>query len=161
MMSLRKTASCKAAFAVSLILCMTVLQGCGIGAKRPAWLPKLTPCKLTLTQEGKPLANANINLVSPPGNPPLEWMIIGCTDAQGIVYPAVQVFKGVPQGEYVIVVEKTENEYTNNMNHPVNEYWVIDSKYGSAATSTLKLTVGDSPVDQTFDLGKPVRIMRK
>ena len=152
---------CKTALSISFVLCLVVLQGCGMGAKKPDWLPKLTPCKITLTQEGIPVDGANINIVAPPGAEPLEWLIFGSSDEKGVVYPLVQIYKGVPQGEYIVTVEKFDNEYTNDINHPLNEYLVIDPQYVSPATSTLKLIVGDSPVDQTFDLGKPVRIKRK
>lgn len=153
---------CKNVLLVSMVVFfMSGFPGCSNSIKKPAWLPALTPCKITIVQEGKPVAKANINIVAPPGELPLEYLIFGTTNEMGVVHPCVQVFKGVPKGEYVVTVEKIEYEMTNDINIPMIDYWVVDPKYASADTSTLKFSVGDSPVEQTFDLGKPVRVRRK
>lgn len=75
----------------------------------PADLPSLYPCKITITQEGKPFEGATITLlpeVSPEGR---NWIISGRTDQNGETNLVTQpYYPGVPEGIYKVLVSKTE-----------------------------------------------------
>ena len=98
----------------------------GCGQQLPDNLPALQQCTLTLTSQGKPLAEASVSLI-PLTNEHGQWIAGGVSDANGKVVPIVQgKYKGVPLGKYKVVViknryetdetiaERIRKEYANN-----------------------------------------------
>ena len=92
-------------FVVPFVLLALVL-GCGPGA--PQGFPKLYQCKITVTKDGKPLADASVILQ--PESPAGAYASGGKTNASGIAtirttqgnYSAA----GVPEGKHKIVLNK-------------------------------------------------------
>ncbi|MDR1924806.1 MAG: hypothetical protein LBQ66_10570, partial [Planctomycetaceae bacterium] len=79
--------------------------GCS-GQKLPPDLPKLYSCKITITQGGKPLANANVFLAPANGS---KWNASGSTNQQGTVELWTQgMYRGVAEGNFKVVVTKQE-----------------------------------------------------
>ncbi len=161
-------------FAVAFAV-LPILSGCG--PKLPADLPKLYPVKLTFTQEGAPLSGAMIALIPESGN--THYTSGGSTNEQGILQVKTHgVYSGVPEGKYTVTVTKEEIIHANISNgvKPANEeeahkiyeanknksktegYRLVDPKYNSPQTSELKISVDKTGTDQTFDLGKAVKI---
>ncbi|MDO5580374.1 MAG: hypothetical protein Q4G69_04525 [Planctomycetia bacterium] len=151
-------------FAFSFLAILSVISGCS-GEKRPDGMPKLYPCRITILQEGKPLANATVDLVSKNGS--FKWSIMGTTDANGLAELRTHsLYKGVPSGTFSVAVEKREPESDpkklenlppEQRNKPIKIFSYVDAKYTSSDTSPLEMTVEKSPVSKEFDLGKPVR----
>ncbi|MDR1269841.1 MAG: carboxypeptidase-like regulatory domain-containing protein [Planctomycetaceae bacterium] len=95
---------------VLLIFCSIFLfsTGCPSGRQAPPDLPKLYRCVIHLTQENQPVPDAILSLRSVNfGNK--QWTIGGSTDETGKAEIFTETyFKGVPAGEYKIIVSKTE-----------------------------------------------------
>jgi hypothetical protein len=133
---------------VSLPLAFT---GCGEKG------PKTTPVSITITQKGSPLAEATVTMVSADGKSSASAI----TDASGVAVMTTGEGinkKGALPGEYGIAVRKWE---TRTVPNPTEESPdgtssirenKLPGKYGEQGTSGFKLTVGDKPVQETFDI---------
>jgi len=94
-----------------------------------------------------------------------EWPVSSITNADGkanlVTYGQ---FAGAPAGEYTVVLSKTvseevepaKDEYTSGV---TKIYSLIDEKYTKPETSTLEITIEKKRSSQTFDAGKPVRVL--
>lgn len=157
---------------LSSIFVFLGLVGCA-RQNLPADLPKLVPCRLTFTQDGRPLADARIVLESVEES---KWFPGGTTDSSGTTVLLTNGrYKGAPAGQYKITVHKTETEPANvppepPTNSPDYHKWfnaysgargasfsLVEEKYGSLETTPLELTVSGRTVTETFDVGKSVR----
>jgi hypothetical protein len=162
---------------LSIFVIARFFTGCSNNS-RPGDLPELFPCKVTITQEGKPLEGATVTLLSK--NPPLEgriWIISGKTDANGMTELVTQPnFPGVPEGEYKLLIGKTETDDSEVPSFDEDdpkafEQWTAKTK-GIVPTYSLinpdwddkqktpfeiKITKGQTNT-ATFDVGKATRI---
>ena len=154
------------------------VPGCGGGSPRPAEMPQLYPCTITITQERQPLDEASVTLIS--DEPDLEkWAAGGFTDQKGNCIPYVRSkFKGVPVGKFKVTVSKTETEPSKMGDVPpeglsqqeVFQWWnkrereklksfrLVAEKYALPTTTDLEIEV--LPKSNTFslDVGAPIRI---
>ena len=146
-----------------------ILSGCG-GPARPADLPKLYPCTITVVQDGKPLSDGLVTLFS--AAPEFKWAVFAQLDSSGTGTVFTQgLYPGAPEGEYKVVVSKQDfveepvgptridgdsgREITSTIS---TVYTLVGKDYTSKETTPLTLTVsskGDNK--QQFDCGKPVR----
>jgi hypothetical protein len=89
------------------LCCLSLFVGCG--KKRPEGVPDLYPAKVTVTNAGTPIADANVFLVSQSGASG-SWSANGATDAQGVAVINTSQgdwqAKGAPEGEYKIYITK-------------------------------------------------------
>lgn len=163
-----------------LIFCFVLLgfaaslfSGCNSGPQLPPGMPKLTPVKLTFTQEGQPLAGATIALFED-GQGPQSWYPGGLTNDKGEVEIYTNgKYKGAPSGKYKITVKKIYAEPSKH-GPPLEEgapgyeewqkkvsqenlktYSVVDKKYAEAQTSPLEIDIPSGAT--TFDVGKAVQ----
>ena len=151
-MSFRRILQRASASVVLASLC--VFSGCG-GPKKPDGLPKLTPCRVKLTQGNAPLADATVRLVYQGEGDAGRWAVAGASDEKGVAKIKTHgQFDGAPSGNFQVVVTKEDSE---NDGKTVKTYSLVENQYTMQTTTTLTLEVGDSPVDATFDLGAPVR----
>ena len=152
-------------FSCALIL---FVVGCG-GDKKPAGMPPLHPTTLKFTQGGVPLAGATVTL-SPQDAANTQWSSGGATDSNGVLNVQTQGFNGVPEGNFKIVVTKTEIEGTSATvessdlggapaaaGSSSKSFHLVDKKYRSVGTTDLTLEVKPGKNTQTFDLGSAVR----
>lgn len=135
---------------------LLVLFICGCGQKLPEGLPKLKPCSVTLVQEGKPLANATVDLLLEEGE--TKWNISGMSDEQGkVIFMTHALYKGVPEGKYKVIVTKRENG-TKDAKGYLPIYSIVEKKFTDPASTPLKIEVNNKGGEATLDLGKPVKI---
>jgi hypothetical protein len=159
----------------SVILLTISITGCQSGSEIPADLPKLNPCKLTITQEGSPLEAASVTLRLVGGTQ--QWYPSGQTDSSGnIDFYTNGRYKGVPAGKYKIVATKFETEPSKLPPAPPEDdpkygkwleqsqqevranFQLIEQKFTKAETTTLEIDVTDGKeTTGTFDVGKKVR----
>ena len=148
------------------------VTGCNPGQKLPEGMPPLTPCTLTITQDGKPLEGATISLFSIGGAQ--SFYPGGKTDANG----KAEIFtngkyQGVPDGKYKVVVSKRETEESKfgpaltaddpgydewlakSSGENLSSYRLVEKQYTSAGTTTLEITVPGEIA--TLDVGKAIR----
>ena len=154
-----------------LLLTVILLSGCTGGPTRPADLPPLYPCTLTITQDGKPLGEATVSLTS--ADPAFKWTVYTQTDSSGTGKVFTQgLFPGAPEGEYKVVIVKEEvvseqsgptitrqGEFGEESYTPTTEtvFSLVEKEYTDAATTPLSITIGKKGNNQTLDCGKPVR----
>jgi hypothetical protein len=155
-----KLKMCTKFFNISLLcFCLIAFSGCGKN-NRPADLPKLTPCQLTIQYEdGTPVSEATVMLF------PLEgkWYCNGVTDSQGVVNVKTNgSFAGAASGSYKVTVKKQKIDYppgfdpnSENENKPeatVTNF--VAEEFMSMKTTPLTLSVADIPVRETLKVKK-------
>ena len=152
-----------------LLISILLLSGAGCSEKVPAGFPKLFPCTLTIIQENKPLAGADVLLYSKDNS--CKWMVGGQTDESGnVVLHTHGKYAGVPKGSWVVTVIREVNsdpaaaqkmEQADDAAAPEigknKIISVVDLKYKDRSTSPLEITI-EGKTSKTLDVGKPVRI---
>lgn len=146
----------------SLILCVA-LAALAVGCKdnsRPDDLPDdMTPCKVTITQEGQPLAGATVEFVY---DTQVKYTTSGTTDETGVATMITYGYAGAQQGTAKVVVRKmvteggSEAEEYGESGEVGKDFQVVDAKYGKAETTDLTITIGNENVEETFEVGAPV-----
>ena len=141
-----------------LLLC--VCAGCDKNSERPADLPEdMTPTKITITQEGKPLEGASVLLEY---DTPMKYPTSGITDEKGVATMVTYGFAGAQQGTAKVVVIKlvtegeTQGEEYGKKGEYGTDFHVVDAKYRTKETTDLEITIGKKNVKETFEVGAPV-----
>ncbi|MDD3586876.1 MAG: hypothetical protein PHQ75_06800 [Thermoguttaceae bacterium] len=161
---MRKLLACFAVLAA-----ISLLSGCQ-GQKLPAGMPELVPFEITVTQDGKPLAEAAVELKSDASG----YMVDGRTDELGkIKLKTNGQYEGIPKGEYIALVTKnvtTKSQYADVVpasdkeadeiaakmkNEYVPTHCYVDKKFSNVKTSGLTVSV-TGPGATTLDVGKAV-----
>ncbi|MDO5552796.1 MAG: hypothetical protein Q4G68_03465 [Planctomycetia bacterium] len=140
-----------------LLLSMLILPlaGCKKGPQKPDGLPELIPCKITLTHGSRPAEGVQVTLIKK-NDPSFAWYVGGTTDAAGVVAPVTQDFPGVPTGEFLVLCQKTVTEESTANSAMPTQFSTLPKKYNSMDTTPLSITIGTSPVEQSFDLGEAI-----
>ncbi len=160
----------------SLSLAMVYGVGCSPRHKLPAGMSAPVPVSITITQDGQPLADADVSLFPPDLS--AKWAMGGRTDANGIakIYTNGEI-EGCPKGEYVVLVRKMEQstdkdlgpepedaiermKWSEKKAAASHEYSLVDAKYNDVKTSDLKVKV-DGKTEVTLDVGKAVKVKVK
>jgi len=126
-----------------------------------------------VTQDGQPLSEATVTLVSV--DPAFKWTVFAQLNASGTGRVFTQgLFPGAPEGEYKVVIFKEESvteqagpaivrqgEFGVETITPtvLTVYSLVEKEYTNAETTPLNITISRSGNNQTFDCGKPVRVM--
>ena len=148
----------------------------GCGQKLPSDLPPLFPTTLVIVQEGKPLADAVITMTTSES----KWSVTGMTNSQGEAKMFVNgTYEGAPEGEFKVIVNKTETEKPNippppsdadpNAMSHYNEkiapllaqaktYNLVEPVNGTFETTPLAVSVVRGTSRYSLDIGKAVRI---
>ncbi|MDO5552824.1 MAG: hypothetical protein Q4G68_03605 [Planctomycetia bacterium] len=167
-------------FAILLTFLASVFLGCGSNSL-PDGMPPLKPFDITITQEGAPLEGATVFLHSNA----VPYVIAGKTDATGKAALSTQSYRGVPDGEFKVVVVKevaTPSKYGETApggepkpgedpevaNARAYEEWTanrekeyrpthcyVARKYGTEETTDLTVTTSGSS-SATLDVGPAV-----
>jgi len=164
-------------FIVILLLSFSVtLFGC---SNRPSGMPALYPCKITVTQDGTPLADASVVLVNISDTEKGQaWAPMGKTDSSGVAVMMTNAqYNGAAAGKYRIIVDKTETEPSKlgpppatdspeyeawsekSANEDLTQFSLVETVYSSSETPH-EIDVGKGTNEKTVDVGKVVRIKR-
>ncbi|MDO5553740.1 MAG: hypothetical protein Q4G68_08260 [Planctomycetia bacterium] len=151
---------------IMLMVVPSFFIACG-GAKRPDGMPQLVPCQVTLTSQGQPVAGVSITLI--PKQSGLErWSSAGLTDASGTAALVTYgQYKGVPSGEFKVVLGKTVTEGGENdtettplaKREAISTFSLVDVKYIQEATTPLELKVENRSVAESFEIGPEVKVL--
>ena len=151
---------------IPLMLVVFAVTGCARDSGKPADLPPLFPCEITITQEDKPLAGATISLESS-GEAKSTYYPSGITNESGKAVLSTYGFNGAPAGTYKVTVRKTVVEdvtqvtdaYGDLVDSPGTEYRTVERKYSDAKETPheLEITNSKTKTQVTFDVGKPVK----
>lgn len=152
---------------VLLLVPAFCLIGC-IRQYRPPGLPKLYPCQVTLTQEGKPVEGATV-LLSAKEEGSCPWTVSGITNEQGTASLVTYgQFAGAPEGTFLILLDKRElvgePGYFDETNlryiqKPVKVYTLVDEKFTKRDKTPLEIKIERKNTTKAdFELGPAVRI---
>lgn len=147
MSSLLKWAACLAG--------LIAIAGC-----KPSSGLDTTPVSITVTYKGNPVEGANVSMSNTTVQPPA--VAVGRTDAQGVAVMKTGEDDGAVKGIHLIMINKYEaapstasadvesESYDPNVQTEAPKS-LLPVKYNSG-NSGLTITVGDTPIQQTFDL---------
>lgn len=144
----------------------------GCGKKKPDGLPDLQPTTVTITVDGKGLANANVTF-QPVDSKANSWVPAGITDSAGKAEIKTSGnFKGAPEGAYKVVVSaddeidygedgpppKDDPAALEDWNRKANpdkwkRYSPVEIKYTNVADTPLEANVQAGKNAFDFDLG--------
>ncbi|MDR1383179.1 MAG: carboxypeptidase-like regulatory domain-containing protein [Planctomycetaceae bacterium] len=137
--------------------------GCSRNNSLPPDIPKLYPCRITVTQDGNPLADANVTLLAKDKSIRYN-SASGMTDSNGTVLLRTYGVNGVPIGDYKIVVSKRieegATEYTDvsGLKQMKEGTWysLVESKFLQETTTPLEIAVVASKNEKIIDVGNAV-----
>jgi hypothetical protein len=94
------------------------------GCRKPAKMPKLVPCQITVTDGGNPVAGARISMADESSSE--SWAINGITDSAGVAKMSTTytnyTASGVPQGIFKVAIDKEPpNLPSQNVTDGMNE----------------------------------------
>lgn len=133
---------------------------------RPADLPPLTNCIVSVTQNDKPLEGAVVNLVGDKKGPNSKYQASGVTDAQGKANMKTYGYEGVPEGQYKVCIWKDVTEGGKEVQNADGEktiqgaveYRTVDLQYFSEDKTPLKIDITSGKMPETnFNVGKSIK----
>lgn len=134
-----------------------------IGCKdksRPADLPEdMSPCEITITQEGTPLAGATVEFKY---TTDVKYTTSGVTDEKGVAIMQTYSYAGAQQGTAKVRVDKlvteggAEAEEYGEAGEMGKDFHLVDAKYRSFDTTDLEITIGKENSKESFDVGAAV-----
>ena len=155
----------------ALVLVTFVASSCK-QEKRPDGMPELYPCSLKIIQDGKPLADAEVAVVS--SDPQVaRFPCGGVSNQEGVVeLKTMASFKGAPSGKFKVVVSKIEwinratdyEEAQKNQAEGIKEesYDLVARVYADSSTTPLTIEIQQSnPNPIEIDVGEAVHISRE
>jgi hypothetical protein len=141
------------------------LVGCSRSSV-PNDLPKLYPCTITITQDGKPLEKATVELFSSEGQ--AKYKSVTITNPQGVAIMSTYGYQGTPIGKYKVVVSKDiEDDFIYGMSSTGTKevtastlYRTVEAQYSDAKTTPheIEITGKEKITEATFDAGKPIKV---
>ena len=166
----KKIANIQFVFAAILVLVAT--SACN-QKKKPADMPQLFPCEITVVQDGKPLEGATVNLTA--DGTSLRFTVAAKTDKNGVAKIKTDIdWPGAPAGKYKVCISKVVAPEVDNTtpipSDPV-EYAayqkklaessaqtksLVDSKYLRPHTTPESIEVTASGYKATIDVGPAV-----
>ena len=156
-----------------LLLATSLMTGCG--ERLPDGMPRLYPASITVTQEGTPLAEAVVQLVSEdPAN--ASWGAGGTTNESGIaVLRTNGKYNGAPLGTYKVTVSKMEQDPHPNpelkgggedevrrylaVARTLRTYRLIEPQYSSLNDTPLRVEIIPNERTYAIDAGKKIRVV--
>jgi hypothetical protein len=147
-----------------LLLFCAALVGCG-NSSRPKDLPPLNPCKITITQNGTALNEADVEVIAQDSSVKYRNSS-GTTNSNGIVELSTYSFKGVPVGKYKVLVRKMVLEGAVEQTDETGakqvsggkDYNLVNLKYQDEKTTDLEIEIQKGQNEFTFDVGDPVHV---
>ncbi|MDR1960343.1 MAG: carboxypeptidase-like regulatory domain-containing protein [Planctomycetaceae bacterium] len=146
-----------------LFLFCATLTGCNRNSPRPDDLPELSLCKITVTQNGVPLQDAEVAIFSKDTSAKYR-NATGTTDTEGIAEMRTYGFSGVPVGTYKVTVKKTvlegAKEYVDDYGATQvsggKDYNFVNRRYLDEKTTDLEIEITAGKNEISVDVGKPV-----
>jgi hypothetical protein len=138
-----------------IILLGALLVFAGCGQNRPDGMPALHPCQITVTRDGQPFAMAEVKLY-PVEPQKKDWSTTGLTGINGVIDLRTNAnYRGVPAGQYKIIVVKEDIEdVDNNFYYRVN---TVDPKFGAIELTPLEIEIKSGRNKQTVEVGPEIK----
>jgi hypothetical protein len=147
-----------------LLFCATLI-GCGRNASRPDDLPKLYPCKITITQNGVALKDADVEIVLQ-DKTAKHRSASGVTNDNGVAELLTYGFLGAPAGKYKVLVKKTvlegavekTDEFGVKHVSGGKDYNLVNVKYQDENATDFEIEIKTGQNEFSFDVGEPVHV---
>ncbi|MDO4587444.1 MAG: hypothetical protein Q4C95_09120 [Planctomycetia bacterium] len=152
---------------IALMFGIIGFAGCK-GQSRPADLPPLVPCVVSVIQDAKPLEGAIVNFVGADGSNS-KYQATGVTNSEGKATLSTYGYEGVPEGKYKVCiwknltegVEQIENADGEMVSTDGVEYRTVDMQYFSADSTPFEITVtGKEMEEKSFDVGESIKELK-
>ncbi len=161
------------ALATGAALTLASIVGCG-GPKKPADLPELFPCSITIIQDGQPLEGASVQLNDPSSSS--RFVVGGTTDEKGVaVIRTDGQYPGAPVGKYKVLVSKiyvpelpseappedpeARKEYDKKVQEMnAQQADTVDLKFKRPTQTPAEIEVTTAGAELTVDVGEKVNI---
>ena len=150
------------------------MTGC-TGQQKPKDLPELYPVKITVIQDGKPLADASVSLNDPSN---ASRFVMGYkTDSKGVAELRTDgKFKGVPAGQYKVLISKVYAPEVNPNEVPpedpearkefdarmaeltAQQAETVAVEYKRPTTTPAEIEVTTAGLETTIDVGEKVNV---
>ncbi|MDR1053646.1 MAG: hypothetical protein LBL39_05675 [Planctomycetaceae bacterium] len=142
--------------AVTIVLFGILCVGC-CGCKRlpppPEGLPKLYPCKITVTFGGQVVEGVNISLASV--DPNYKWKAGGRTDKNGVAEIRTSfAFSGAPLGQFKVGFDKIREEGNENGSAVIYISFVPLKYSRSKTTEIIEIKEGKNEFNFNYDGGE-------
>jgi hypothetical protein len=163
---------------VYIFIIFISILGCS-SQQLPDDLPTLYPCKITVIQDGQPLADASVILHltdHSTNHGGKSWVPMGLTDENGVAVIKTNArYNGAPLGKYKILVNKTERETSKFGSPPpedspdyarwleksqqekLHEFGLVETIYTDAGKTPHDIEVIKNTNQKSVDVGKSVR----
>jgi hypothetical protein len=161
-------------FSFWFVMFLLLVSGCKNAVPKPDGLPKLYPCEISVTQDGAPLEDAAVRLLSK--DTENGWQVEGLTASNGIAVLKTAVhFPGVPKGDYTVLIAKIEVEKSTVPPPPspqspefaawqaakglekLDNYYLVKPEFNNPKKTPHSITVKEGKNEGTFEVGKPIR----
>jgi len=161
----------------SLCFLCLVLLPTGCGPALPKGFPKLYPATLTVTQEGQPLADAEVLLYSATDSS-FRWVVRGKTDQSGqahltTVATAQVIVRGAPQGKFKVTVIKNRADEIPVLSPVASQaeaaayraemvklrpkiYWYVEEQYIDVGKTPIEIEIEAKKNVIAVDAGKKI-----
>jgi hypothetical protein len=139
--------------AAAFLMIVFVLTGCKRLPPPPEGLPKLYPCKITVTFGGEIIENVSVSLIS--ADPNDKWKSGGKTDQTGTaVLRTSFAYTGVPEGTFTVCFEKTRENQGETI-AGMTPTSLIPLKYRAGQSKeTVEIKPGNNEFTFTLDGGE-------
>ncbi|MDR0391003.1 MAG: hypothetical protein LBH59_03775 [Planctomycetaceae bacterium] len=129
------------------------MAGCKRLPPPPEGLPKLYPCKITVTFGGEAIEGVRISLVST--EPNYKWKSGGSTNKNGVAEMRTSfAYSGVPSGKFTIAFDKIEDSFGDTV-ETMTPMSLIPLKYRpDKSTEIVEIKEGKNEFTFTLDGGK-------
>jgi len=149
-----------------LLLSLLCFSGCG-GRKKPSDLPPLYPVKITVIQDGNPLEEATVSLITEG----VRFTTAGITDKNGVATIKTDIdWSGAPAGTYKVCISKVvmppEAPTDASLSYEERRAQagvrsgqtksLVNSRFLRPHTTPLSIEVTTSGATETFDVGAAV-----
>ena len=160
---------------LSVLFALAVVTFCGCNrVEKPADLPELYPCKISVIQDGQPLEGATVILADEASQ--LRFSVGGVTNAQGVVEVKTDgKFVGAPAGKFKVLISKVfvpEMDLGTPPEDPVakaeydkkvqefnsQQADTVDTNYKSFGTTPASIEVTTAGAEASFDVGAKVNV---
>ena len=120
---------------VLLLFASLLVSGCQRLPDRPADLPELHPCTITVTFGGEAIEDVTVSLISDVQG--YKWKAGGTTDKKGVVkLKTAFAYPGVPVGTYKVSFSKMEERVGNTLAE-MSPRSFIPLKYGAGKSEEI------------------------
>ena len=149
-----------------LVLLLALLVGC-TKKPMPDGMPTLYRVSISVTQEGKPLADATVSLRYADSSAG-TWAVGGRTGAEGTANLFTNGYRGAPVGAFKVLLFKQENEGLKEYSESANfedaqrikvKIWsCLKEEYNDPEKTPLEVEITSSTKTLKVDAGPAVKI---